>query len=60
MSLDKALALGWHSVDAILLTTRPRKRIRMVWAGVGVGWALYWLVAYYIERRYITTRSDYE
>lgn len=50
-SLLQGLALGWHSVDGILHITRPHRRARMVWVGIGIGWSLYWLLNGLVEKR---------
>lgn len=57
MSWDKVLALGWHLVDAGLHMTRPHKKIRMLWVGVGVGWSLYWLASTRMKRRFTTIKE---
>lgn len=51
MSLDKVLAFGWHITDAGLHMTRPHIKTRALWAGIGVGWSLYWLVSHYYATR---------
>lgn len=51
MSLDKVLALGWHITDAGLHMTKPHIKTRALWAGIGVGWSVFWLVNYYYTQR---------
>lgn len=47
--LPLALAFSWHSVDALLSHSKPRRRVKSIWTGIGVGWSLYWLIKHLIE-----------
>jgi hypothetical protein len=49
--LTSGLALLDHIIETGLDTDRVPRRYRMLLHGIGVGWALFWVVNHYVQSR---------
>jgi hypothetical protein len=51
------LAFIWHTADAFGNFSKPHRRARNFWIGIGVGWSLFQLISNYKGPQMVETKN---